>query len=66
MKRCQPVKNVFAVTKFRQLAQAFFLKIKVRLSWITAVLKIFAVEFNCVGNQFLEEFFLRNFLEIIS
>ena len=30
---------------------------KARLSWITGVLKIFAVEFNCVGNHFLEEFF---------
>ena len=45
-KRYQPVKNACAVTKF-----------KARLSWITAALKIFAVEFNCVGNQFLEEFF---------
>ena len=37
--------------------KAFHLKFKARLFWITAVLKIFAVEFNCVGNHFLEEFF---------
>ena len=40
-----------------QAVRAFHLKFKARLSWITAVLKIFAVEFNCVGNHFLEEFF---------
>ena len=40
-----------------QAVKAFHLKLKARLSWITAVLKIFAVEFNCVGNRFLEEFF---------
>ena len=40
-----------------QVVKAFHLKFKARLSWITAVLKIFAVEFNCVGNHFLEEFF---------
>ena len=40
-----------------QAVKAFHLKFKARLSWITAVLKIFAVEFNCVGNHFLEEFF---------
>ena len=40
-----------------QAINAFHLKFKARLSWITAVLKIVSVEFNCVGNQFLEEFF---------
>ena len=45
MKRYQPVKN------------AFHSKFKARLSWIIALLKIFAVEFNCVGNHFLEEIF---------
>ena len=40
-----------------QTVKAFHLKFKARLSWITAVLKIFAVEFNCVGNHFLEEIF---------
>ena len=40
-----------------QAVKAFHLKFKARLSWITAVLKIFAMEFNCVGNHFLEEFF---------
>ena len=40
-----------------QAVKSFHLKFKARLSWITAVLKIFAVEFNCVGNNFLEEFF---------
>ena len=39
-----------------QAVKAFHLKFKARLSWITAVLTIFAVEFNCVGNCFLEEF----------
>ena len=38
-------------------SKAFHLKFKARLSWITAVLKIFAVEFDCVANHFLEEFF---------
>ena len=36
--------------------KAFHLKSKVKLSWNTAVLEFFAVEFNCVGNHFLEEF----------
>ena len=40
-----------------QAVKAFHLKFKARLSWITAVLEFFAVEFNCVGNHFLEEFF---------
>ena len=57
VKRYQPVKNACAVTKFRQLKQKF----KARFSWITAFLKIFAVEFNCVGNCFLEEFFSEIF-----
>ena len=29
------------------------LKFKTRLSWVTAVLKMFVMEFNCVGNHFL-------------
>ena len=37
--------------------KAFHLKVKARLSWNTAVLECFAVEFNCVGNHFLEESF---------
>ena len=37
--------------------KAFHLKFKAGLSWNTAVLEFFAVEFNCVGNHFLEEFF---------
>ena len=40
-----------------QAVKAFDLKFKARLSWITGVLKIFALEFNCVGNHFFEEFF---------
>ena len=40
-----------------QAVNAFHLKFKARLSWITSVLKIFAVEFYCVANHFLEEFF---------
>ena len=40
-----------------QAVTTFHLKFKGKLSWITAVLEIFAVEFSCVGNNFLEEFF---------
>ena len=40
-----------------EAVKAFHLKFKARLSWNTAVLEIFDVEFNCVGNLFLEEFF---------
>ena len=40
-----------------QAVNAFHLKFKARLSWILGVLKIFSLEFNCVGNHFLEEFF---------
>ena len=54
VKRYQPVKN--ACHKI-QVVKAFYFKFKARLSWITAFLKIFAVEFNCVGNYFLEEIF---------
>ena len=54
VKRYQPVKNVCHEI---QVVKAFHLKFKARLSRITAVLKIFAVEFNCVGNHFLEEIF---------
>ena len=43
--------------------KAFHLKFKARLSWNTAVLELFALEFNCEENYFLEVF-LRNFLEI--
>ena len=42
-----------------QAVKAFHLKFKARLSWITGVLKIFALEFNYVGNHFLEEFFSK-------
>ena len=48
----------------------FHLKFKARLSWNTTILKIFTVEFNCVGNHFLKEFFseiLKNhFLDLVS
>ena len=37
--------------------KVFHLKFKASLSWGTAVLEFFAVEFNCVGNHFLEESF---------
>ena len=37
--------------------KAFYLKFKARLSWNTAVLDFFSVEFNCAGNHFLGEFF---------
>ena len=43
--------------------KAFHLNLKARLSWNTAVLELFAVEFNCDVNYFFEEFsqkFLRN------
>ena len=37
--------------------KGFHLKFKARLSWISAVLKIFVMEFNYLVNHFLEEFF---------
>ena len=37
--------------------KAFHLKFKATLSWNSAVLEFFAVEFNCVGGHFLEEYF---------
>ena len=37
--------------------KAFHLKFKARLSWKSAVLEFFAVEFHWVGNHFLEESF---------
>ena len=37
--------------------KAFFKKFKAIPSWNTAVLEFFYVEFNCVGNHFLEMFF---------
>ena len=40
-----------------QVVKAFSSKFKARLSLIIALLKTFAVEFNCVGNHFLEEIF---------
>ena len=45
VKRCQPVKNACAVTKFQQF-KAFNLKLKARLSWNTTFVEFFAVEFN--------------------
>ena len=35
-----------------QAVKAFHLKFKARLVGVTAVLEIFALEFNCVGNNF--------------
>ena len=46
-----------------QAVKAFCLKFIASLSWVIAVLKIFAMEFNCVGNHFLDEFFRRVFLK---
>ena len=37
--------------------KAFHLKFKARLFWDTAILEFFALEFNFIGNLFLEEFF---------
>ena len=37
--------------------KAFHLKFRATLSWNSAVLEFFAVEFNCVGGHFLEESF---------
>ena len=51
VKRYQPVKNACHEI---QVVKAFHLKFKARLSWITAVLKNFSLEFNCVGNHFVE------------
>ena len=36
--------------------KTFHLTFKARLPWNTAVLELFAAEFNCVENHFLEEF----------
>ena len=50
--------------------KAFHSNFKARLSWNTAVLELFAVEFNCEGNCFLEEFFSEicweSFLSLLS
>ena len=50
--------------------KAFYLKLKATLSWNTTVLEFFTVEFNCIGNHFLNSFskkFLRNhFLVLVS
>ena len=50
--------------------KAFLSNLKARLSWNTAVLELFAVEFNCEGNYFLEEFFSEicweSFLSLLS
>ena len=54
LKRCQPVKNACHEIP---AVKSFHLKFKARLSQNTIVLEVFAVEFNCVGNYFLEEFF---------
>ena len=46
--------------KFRMRIPAVkisYLKFKARPLWETAILEFSAVEFNCVGNHFLEEFF---------
>ena len=40
-----------------QAVKALHLEFKARLSWNTAVLEFFAVQFSCVGNHFLEGFF---------
>ena len=57
VKRCQLPTSLQCVCCHEiPAAKAFHLKFKVRLSWSTAVLEFFAVEFNCVGNHFLEEF----------
>ena len=40
--------------------KAFHLKFMTMLSWNTAV-ELFAVEFSCEGNYFLEEFFSEIF-----
>ena len=45
--RCHEIRTV----------KALHLKFKARLSWNTAVLEFFAVQFNYVGNHFLEGFF---------
>ena len=37
--------------------KVFHFKCKARVSWNAAVLEFYAVEFNCEGNYFLEEFF---------
>ena len=40
-----------------QAVKGFHLKFNARFSWNTAIVEFFVVEFNYVGNHFLEEFF---------
>ena len=51
--KCEKISTSYEI----QVINAFYLKSKAKTFWITALLKIFALEFNCVGNNVLEEFF---------
>ena len=57
--KCQKMSNSLECMCYHEIpaVQAFHLKFKAKLSWNTAVLEFFAVEFNSVGNHFLEESF---------
>ena len=57
--KCQKMSNSLECMCYHEIlaVQVFHLKFKAKLSWNTAVLDFFAVEFNCVGNHFLEESF---------
>ena len=57
--KCEKIPSSLECTCCHEIpaVKAFHLKFKARLSWNTAVLELFAVEFNCVGNHFSEESF---------
>ena len=57
--KCEKISTSYKCVCCREMqaVKAFHLQFKARLSWIAAVLKIFPVEFNCVGSHFLEKFF---------
>ena len=59
--KCEKVPTSLKCVSCHEIAavKAFHLKFKSRISWNTAALEFFTVEFNCVGNHFLEEFFSK-------
>ena len=57
--KCEKMPTSLECVCFHEIpaVKTFYLKFKARLFWDTAILEFSAVEFNCVGNHFLEEFF---------
>ena len=55
--RCEKMSTSLECVCYHKIptVKAFHLKFKARLSGKTAVLEFFSVEFNCVGNHFIEE-----------